>query len=71
MTNAFETIVIAVTVIGLLLSVTLLQPFRAAREIGRVGESWFEHPDERPLEEGPDASENDPPIPFRPIRAHR
>lgn len=68
MHTAFEATVVTVTVVGILLATTWLAPFRAAREIGQVGESWIDHAEDHSLEDGPDCSEDDPPIPFRPLR---
>jgi hypothetical protein len=69
MGHLFQTVVVAVTAVGIVLSFTReLWPFRAAREIGRVGASWFSREEDLPIDERPDASENDPPIPRRRLR---
>ncbi len=70
MTHAFPLVVVGVTVGGILLSFTrFFRPFLAAREVGRIG-SFFEHAEDRPIEQHPDGNRNDPPIPQRPLRAH-
>ena len=69
MVNAFETVIIVVAVIGIAASFTrYLWPFRAADEAGHVGNSWFDHEQDRPLEACADVNENDPPIPHRLLR---
>jgi hypothetical protein len=61
--------VIAVSVAGILLALTVCAPFKVAQSLGHVGSSWFDHEEDRPLEECRDCSESDPPIPFRRLRA--
>lgn len=68
MVNVFEAIVIAVAVAGIVLAVIVGSPFRASRDLG-LGRAWFDHEEDRALDQRPDCSENDPPIPFRPLRA--
>jgi hypothetical protein len=68
MAGTLETIVVLVVVIGLLLSFTRrFSPLRAADQLGRVGQ-WFAHEDDLELEERPDLHQNDPPIPYRPLK---
>jgi hypothetical protein len=68
MVNTFAIVTIGVTLIGVALSLTrFFGPFRAAEELGRSG-AWFDREEDRPFEERRDAGENDPPIPFRPLR---
>jgi hypothetical protein len=68
MSYAFELIVVGVTVGGILLSLTrYFRPLLVARETGRVGD-FFEHTEDRMLDEHPDGNRNDPPIPLRPLR---
>jgi hypothetical protein len=69
MTPTFEIVTIAVTVVGIVLSLTrFFQPFRVMRELGRGGAAWFDRIEDHPLDEQPDGSANDPPIPHRPLR---
>jgi len=69
MVNAFEAVTAAVALIGIGVSLTrTLWPFRAADELGHVGTSWFDHEEDRALQDRPDAGRNDPPIPHRPLR---
>lgn len=68
MAGTLQTLVILVAVIGLLVSFTrLFSPLRAADQLGRVGQ-WFAHEDDLGLDERPDVHQNDPPIPYRPLR---
>ena len=68
MASVFQTVVVGVTSGGILLSFTrFLHPLNAARETGRVG-NFFEHSEDRPIEQQPDGNPNDPPIPVRRIR---
>jgi hypothetical protein len=68
MVNAFQTVVVVVAVAGIALSFTRhLWPFDAIRDLGRIG-SFFEHAEDRTLEEHPDGNSNDPPIPRRRLR---
>ena len=69
MDNAFEAVTAVVALIGIGLSLTrVLWPFRAADEVGHVGNSWFDHEEDHELAQRPDAGRNDPPIPHRPLR---
>jgi hypothetical protein len=69
MANTFETVVVAVTAVGIVLSFTrFFNPLSVAKLIGHIG-SYFERPEDLPLAEQRDSSLNDPPIPFRPLRA--
>jgi hypothetical protein len=68
MVNTFAIVTVGVTLVGIVLSLTrFFGPFNAAQELGRTG-AWFDREEDRPLEERPNVSENDPPIPFRPLR---
>lgn len=69
MGSTFETIVIAVALIGVILSFTRhFWPFRAAQDLGRIGGAWFDHEEDLDLEKRADANRNDPPIPQRRLR---
>jgi hypothetical protein len=68
MVNLFEAIVIAVAVAGIVLAVTVGGPLGRGQDLG-LGRAWFDHEEDHGFEERPDCSENDPPIPFRPLRA--
>lgn len=70
MDNLFETVVVGVALVGIAASFTrLLWPFRAADQIGQVGGAWFDHEEDRGLEDCRDCNQNDPPIPRRRLRA--
>jgi len=67
--SSFAFITIAVTVVALLVCLTrFFQPFAVMDELGRTGGPWFDRQEDRPPEEHPDSSQNDPPIPFRRLR---
>ena len=44
-------------------------PGRVLADMGRLGTTWFENPDERALAERPDDDAKDAPIPRRRLRA--
>jgi hypothetical protein len=68
MPSIFFAIVIVVAVIGIGVSLTALAwPFTVMEEIGRTGQ-WFHHSDMDQLEDQPDGNQNDPTIPFKPLR---
>lgn len=70
MTNAFEIVLIAVAVVGILLSFTrYLRPGRAVADLGRVGSMWFEHIEDREVNERPSEDARETPIPRRPLRS--
>jgi hypothetical protein len=68
MSSAFLPIIIVVAVVGIGVSLTALAwPFAVMEEIGRTGD-WFHHSDMDPPEAQPDGNQNDPTIPFKPLR---
>jgi hypothetical protein len=69
MDNAFQTVTIAVTSVGIAVSATkFFWPASALRDLGRIGQSWFSHAEDQSPEELPDGNANDAPIPRRPLR---
>ena len=67
--NAMEAVTLIATFGGLL--VTLTPPFRLGRglsDLGRQGTAWFEHDEDRALEERPSEDALDAPLPHRPLR---
>ncbi len=69
MTNAFEIVIIAVAMAATLMSLTrYFRVGRALADLGRQGAMWFEHDEDREVDElfGEDALET--PIPRRPLR---
>lgn len=68
--SAFETVILAVALIAAALSLTrYFWPGRVLAEMGRLGSTWFERPEERELAELPDDDAKDSPIPRRRLRA--
>jgi hypothetical protein len=66
----FETVTIAVTVIALALCLT--RWFRLGHvmaDLGRQGTMWFEHNEDRDVEEQPTEDAVDSPLPRRPLRS--
>lgn len=69
MTNAFEIVIVAVAVVAILLSFT--RYFRTGRvlaELGRSGSMWFEHEEDREIDDRPGEDAVETPIPRRPLR---
>jgi hypothetical protein len=66
--NAFEVVLVIVTVGALLFAAASY--FRMRRVLDRLGNSpgAFAHPDDRPLSERPSEDEPDAPLPKRPLR---
>lgn len=68
--TAFEIVIFVVTALALAACFTpLFSIRRAMAALGRQGEFWFEHPEDRPLEEAPDDDAIDAALPRRPLRA--
>jgi hypothetical protein len=68
--NAFEIVTIGVTLIALALSLT--RYFRLGRvvaDLGRQGSMWFEHTEDRDVEEQPTEDAVESPLPRRPLRS--
>jgi hypothetical protein len=67
--NAYETVTILVTggaaVVGL---VDYLRSGGAFTSTGRSGTFWFDHANDRPIEQRPSEDEVDLPLPRRPLR---
>ncbi len=67
--NAFEVVTLVVAVIAIVLSVTVyLRLGRVLHELGRRGETWFDHPSDIDPSQRPSEDERDAPIPKRPLR---
>ena len=67
---AFEFVIIAVALIAAALSLTrYFWPGRVLADMGRLGGTWFERPEDRELAERPDDDAKDAPIPRRHLRA--
>jgi len=70
MSNTFEIVTVAVSIVAALLCLTgYFGPGEALRELGRTGTTWFEHPEERELSERPSEDLAEEPLPRRPLRA--
>jgi hypothetical protein len=68
--NAFEIVIFAVALIAAALSLTrYFWPGRVLADMGRLGTTWFECPEEREFAELPDDDAKDAPLPRRRIRA--
>jgi hypothetical protein len=68
--NAFEIVTIGVTLLALALSLT--RYFRLGRvvaDLGRQGDMWFEHTEDRDVAEQPNQDERETPLPRRPLRS--
>jgi hypothetical protein len=67
--TTFEIVVIVVGVLGIGIALTpWFRPSRLMQRIGRRGGTWFDHPDDLPVEQRPADDERDAPIPARPLR---
>jgi hypothetical protein len=70
MVTAFEVVVFVVVSLAVAACFT---PFfsirRTMASLGRQGAFWFEHPEDRVLEERPDDDATDAALPPRPLRA--
>jgi hypothetical protein len=67
--NAWELVTIVVSVVAVLIAATTY--FRLSnvlQDLGRHGRDWFEHPEDRELEDRPSDDERDEPIPKRRLR---
>jgi hypothetical protein len=70
MITAFEIVVFAVA--GLAMAACFTPFFsirRAVASLGRQGAFWFEHEEDREVEERPTEDGRDAPLPRRPLRA--
>ena len=67
---AFEIVTVVVGVIAIALALTgYFRTSRAVDELGRQGEIWFEHSDDREVSQRPSEDAVDEPLPRRPLRA--
>ena len=70
MVTAFEIVTFVVVSLAV---VACFTPFfsirRAMASLGRQGAFWFEHPEDRTVEERPDEDATDAALPRRPLRA--
>jgi hypothetical protein len=68
--NAFEVVLIVVTVLAIAVACTSY--FRMRNVIGQLGESpeAFAHPEDHPISEQPSEDARDEPLPKRPLRGH-
>ncbi len=65
----FEAVTIAVAVLALAVAVvTYLRGPGALEQLGRQGQSWFEHSDDRAIADRPSEDERDAPLPRRRLR---
>jgi hypothetical protein len=68
--NAFEIVIFTVALIAAALSLTrYFWPGRVLAEMGRLGGTWFERPEDREFAERPDDDAKDAPLPRRRLRA--
>jgi hypothetical protein len=68
--NAFEIVTIGVTLIALALSMTrYFRINRVVADLGRQGDMWFEHTEDRAVEDQPGEDERETPLPRRPLRS--
>ena len=68
--SAFEILIFAVALVGAALSLTrYFWPGRVLADMGRLGLTWFENPDDREISDRPDDDAKDAPIPRRRLRA--
>lgn len=70
MITTFEIVIFVVTALAVAACFTpLFSIRRALATLGRQGGFWFEHREDRPLEELPDDDAADAALPHRPLRA--
>jgi hypothetical protein len=68
--TTFAIITFIVCGAGIALSLTpYFRVMTVLQELGRQGLTWFEHPQDRPVEQRPSEDAVDAPIPRRPLRA--
>jgi hypothetical protein len=67
--NAFEIVTLVVAVVAIALAVTsYFRLNRVIEQLGRGGQTWFDHAEDHPVEERPSEDDRDEPIPKRPLR---
>jgi hypothetical protein len=67
--NAFEIVTIVVAVIAIVLAATTyFRVSRVLQELGRGGQTWFDHAEDLAPGERPSEDDRDAPIPKRPVR---
>ena len=70
MMTVFEIVMFVVTALAVLACFTPFFNIRqAVASLGRQGMFWFEHDEDRGVEERPTEDERDAPLPQRPIRS--
>lgn len=70
MASTFEIVIFVVTGVAVAACFTPLFSIRRAMQtLGRQGGYWFEHREDRPVEELPDDDAADAALPRRPLRA--
>jgi hypothetical protein len=69
MTSLFPIVLYVVAGLGVIVGLTILSPVSSLSRLGQVGSTWFDHVEDHPLEDQPDCCADDPPIPFRRLRA--
>jgi hypothetical protein len=67
--NAFEVVTLVVAVVAIVLSVTVwLRLGRVVEQLGRHGQTWFDHESDIDPADRPSEDDRDAPIPKRPLR---
>jgi hypothetical protein len=67
--NAFEVVTLVVAVIAIVLSLTVwLRLGRVLDQLGRQGQTWFDHSSDIDPAHRPSEDDRDAPIPKRPLR---
>ncbi len=67
--NVFELVTVGVAVLGAAVAgIVYLRGPGALDQLGRQGQSWFEHPSDRSVSDRPSEDERDAPLPRRPLR---
>lgn len=67
--NTFEAVTLGVTAGAIALAATpYLRPSRVIQQLGRQGAMWFEHVEDREVDQRPSEDERDAPLPRRPLR---
>lgn len=72
MNTAFEIVIFVVVALAVAACFTpMFSIRRAMATMGRQGALWFEHPEDRMVEELPDDDATDAALPRRPLRARQ
>ena len=65
----FEAVTIGVAVVGgVVAGIVYLRGPGSLEQLGRQGQSWFEHPSDRAVSDRPSEDERDAPLPRRRLR---